>query len=205
MLSWSLAFECNKVIEFCSWQGYNIWIEEHAPIHPISCTLTEDEIDKILNSYCFCDKLEANINYSSTDTEASNLTKCKRTRKTLMIQSIDFEKLAKRLLLDLDTIDDCSEQFIIGKRKSHRSEFQSNRRSNYIGVSRNGPHWQALIWINKRKTYIGTYSSEIQAARAFDLYSILLHGLVAKTNSSYSKDEIVSMLKEFQESSLADI
>ena len=38
---------------------------------------------------------------------------------------------------------------------------------------------------HRGKTYIGTYRSEAQAARAFDFYSLLLHSTTAKTNFDY--------------------
>ena len=74
----------------------------------------------------------------------------------------------------------------------------SNRRSAYIGVFKNGPNWQSLISIDKKKTYIGTYLTEIEAARAFDYYSILLHGLTAVTNLDYSKRDILELITENQ-------
>mmetsp|Transcript_17518 Transcript_17518/g.19703 ORF Transcript_17518/g.19703 Transcript_17518/m.19703 type:complete len:111 (-) Transcript_17518:199-531(-) len=33
----------------------------------------------------------------------------------------------------------------------------SRRRSQYVGVSKNGGHWQALINVGKHKKYIGTF------------------------------------------------
>ena len=86
---------------------------------------------------------------------------------------------------------------IHGKTKSERKA-NSNRRSNYIGVSKNGPNWQSMISIQKRKAYIGTYQTEREAAIAFDFYSILAHNLDAKTNFSYSKSMISSMIMNFR-------
>ena len=55
------------------------------------------------------------------------------------------------------------------------------------------------ITINKRKTYIGSYESEQDAAVAFDFHCILLHSLRAKTNFSYSKANIVNMIANYKE------
>ena len=45
-------------------------------------------------------------------------------------------------------------------------------KSNYIGVNLNKNSWQALISVEKKKTYIGSFNNEIIAAIAFDFYSI---------------------------------
>ena len=86
---------------------------------------------------------------------------------------------------------------IHGKKKSERKA-NSKRRSDFIGVSRNGPNWQAMISIQKKKAYIGTYQSEKEAAISFDFYSIMIHGLDAKTNFSYSKDMIMNMIINYK-------
>jgi len=59
---------------------------------------------------------------------------------------------------------------------------KSNTRSDFIGVSRNSDRWQSFITIKKRKTYIASFNTEKEAAVAFDLHLILLHGFKAKTN-----------------------
>ena len=72
----------------------------------------------------------------------------------------------------------CDEDAILiskTKKPVARRSTNSARRSNYIGVFKNGPNWQALIAIDGVKTYIGTYKGEEEAARAFDYYSIYLH------------------------------
>ena len=57
----------------------------------------------------------------------------------------------------------------------------------FRGLSKNGKSWQVLIMIEKRKTYIGTYSSEEEAARVYDKYSILINRISAKPNFAYTK------------------
>ena len=78
-----------------------------------------------------------------------------------------------------------------------RSRYSSNLRIS--GVTWNGQLWQALITINKRKTYIGSYESERDAAIAFDFYCMLLHSLRAKTNFNYSKKNTLCMVENFKE------
>lgn len=86
------------------------------------------------------------------------------------------------------------------KKARSRRGAVSTKRSEYIGVSRNGPHWQALITIKKTKTYIGSYKNEKDAAIAFDFYSLLLHSFSAKTNFSYTKEEILELIDSFRSS-----
>ena len=85
------------------------------------------------------------------------------------------------------------------KKPEPRCGALSKTRSAYIGVTKNGSNWQALIAIKKRKTYIGTYVSETEAAIAFDFYCILIHGLTAKTNFSYTKGQIFDMISNYME------
>lgn len=128
-----------------------------------------------------------------------NKTKTK-SKKNLIFKQDNFDGKADNLLLVLSSINSSYTTLVSSKKKAgSRQGPLSNKRSSYIGVSRNGPNWQALITINKRKTYIGSYKTERQAAIAFDFYSLLLHSLAAKTNFSYSKEEIFNMLYNFRQ------
>ena len=64
------------------------------------------------------------------------------------------------------------------------------RGSRYRGVSRNGSQWQVLIMVNKKKRYVGSYSDEKEAARAYDKVALQNHGQKAKTNFDYNKEEL---------------
>ncbi len=73
---------------------------------------------------------------------------------------------------------------------------KSKRSSKYRGVSKNGNQWQVLIMINKKKMYIGSFTSEEEAARNYDYVALKNHSSKAKTNFFYSEDDIISILKE---------
>lgn len=62
----------------------------------------------------------------------------------------------------------------------------SKRRSQYIGVLRNGQRWQVLINVGKKKKYVGTFSDEKEAAVVHDFFCIGLNGVGAKTNFTYN-------------------
>ena len=118
----------------------------------------------------------------------------------LMLKKYHFEVKADKVLRLLLSVNSDHSLLINGSRKADPKYGPiSNTRSSYIGVSGNGAQWQALITINKRKTYIGSYESEQDAAVAFDFHCILLHSLRAKTNFSYSKANIVSMISNYKE------
>jgi hypothetical protein len=50
--------------------------------------------------------------------------------------------------------------------------------------------------VNKKKRYVGSYSSEQEAARAYDKAALQNHGTKAKTNYDYTEDQLKSIMKE---------
>ena len=126
---------------------------------------------------------------------------CELKLAKLNKQSIDEAYLETKVQELVDLLDllawNPSVIIIHGKAKVERRA-NSRRRSDYIGVSKNGPNWQSMISIQKKKIYIGTYQNEREAAIAFDFYSILIHHFDAKTNFNYSKSIIMEMLINFK-------
>lgn len=47
--------------------------------------------------------------------------------------------------------------------------------------------WQVLIMIKNKKRYVGSYTNELEAAKAYDFTSIQYHGIRALTNFDYKK------------------
>ena len=76
---------------------------------------------------------------------------------------------------------------------------KSSRGSKYRGVSKNGKKWQVQLLGNLRKRYLGSISSEQAAAKLYDYYAILTHGLNAKTNFSYTKLEVQNLVENYNE------
>ena len=84
---------------------------------------------------------------------------------------------------------------LIIKTRIKMKELKSQRGSTYRGVSRNGQKWQVQLLGNLKKHYIGSICKETKAARIYDAYAILAHGLKAKTNFSYSKGQLLKILE----------
>ena len=68
------------------------------------------------------------------------------------------------------------------------------RGSRYRGVSKNGSQWQVLIMVKKKKRYLGSFSNEEEAARAYDKVALQHHGIKAKTNYDYTKEEVEKIM-----------
>ncbi len=88
-----------------------------------------------------------------------------------------------------------------------RDKIQSNiskRGSAFRGVSRNGKKWQVQVLGSLRKRYIGSIPTQEMAARIYDYFSIVSHGLKAKTNFSYNKQNILDILENFEAIYIAD-
>lgn len=122
----------------------------------------------------------------------------RRANKKLILELVNLDGFVDDLLrLFTQVLHDGV--VIMSKRKSTRTKNMGSGRSKFIGVSMNGPNWQALISVNKKKTYIGTFTSQYDAAKEYDKYSIVLNNLSAKTNFNYTKDDILCIAKEFLE------
>ena len=50
--------------------------------------------------------------------------------------------------------------------------------------------------VNKKKRYVGSYSNEEEAARAYDKAALQNHGSKAKTNYDYSEEELTRITNE---------
>jgi hypothetical protein len=81
-------------------------------------------------------------------------------------------------------------------RANKNTIIEKPRGSQYRGVSRNGNQWQVLIMVSKKKRYVGSYSNEIDAAKAYDRAALQNHGDKAKTNFDYTETELHRIMQE---------
>lgn len=99
----------------------------------------------------------------------------------------------------MEGVQDHNEVLITAKPKNKSQKIRkSNRHSHFRGVSLNGKKWQVMIMGSKGKKYFGGILVERDAAIFYDKLSILTNGLAAKTNFSYRKSDLESMIGEFQ-------
>lgn len=64
----------------------------------------------------------------------------------------------------------------------------------YKGLAKSAASWQALIMVEKKKLYIGSYGSEEEAARVYDSFSIMINGCDAQTNFAYTKSQVLQLI-----------
>jgi len=50
--------------------------------------------------------------------------------------------------------------------------------------------------VSKKKRYVGSYSNEEEAARAYDKVALQNHGTKAKTNYDYKDEEVKRIINE---------
>lgn len=50
--------------------------------------------------------------------------------------------------------------------------------------------------VSKKKRYVGSYSNEEEAARAYDKVALQNHGTKAKTNYDYNDEEVKRIINE---------
>ena len=153
---------------------------------------------ELLNKYClwidsnFWECSQINI-IGKSETKEEKIANPKRLPKVKMI---DFQTHLQTLIDYFSSFVNSDFPIFTRWIKKPFRVNASAKRTSYFGVNKNGPNWQTLITINKRKTYVGTFMTEVEAARAFDFYSMLLHLDSAKTNFSYNKDQALSLISE---------
>ena len=50
--------------------------------------------------------------------------------------------------------------------------------------------------VKKKKRYVGSYSNEQEAAKAYDKAALQNHGARAKTNYDYNEEDLNSIIRE---------
>lgn len=157
----------------------------------------------LYENYCWCTpqdindfQIFQNKDYQANPSDANIKNKTKQIKKRRRKNSMpEIEQNIENIIKNI-----CENTFIdIEGRHNHENTGKKNikrRSSNYIGVSKNGLHWQVLINHENNKKYIGTYSTEKEAAIAYDFYAIVLTQRRPKTNSEL----VNSMIASYNES-----
>ena len=213
-------FELNQIQ---TWQSIEYQIASYLSNDCMNQIIIQDNFDayNLIQKYCLCAiwtpasyssylnnhsdfKNSTRVNETQLRNYVSALTTFSNTTMTptqyykrRFLDTIDFQSFVETLLLTIKRVTNENKVVVHGKRKSTARVRMSNRRSHYTGVFKNGDNWQALISIQKRKTYIGTYTNELEAAKVFDFYSILLNNITATTNFDYTKKDIIEMIENF--------
>mmetsp|Transcript_32552 Transcript_32552/g.28818 ORF Transcript_32552/g.28818 Transcript_32552/m.28818 type:complete len:146 (-) Transcript_32552:143-580(-) len=143
-------------------------------------TITPQSYD--LGDYCLCNVNQLYTQESTLGTQSNNMRKISEhedqeyytkrntsTNHTHKNRTIFMYQKLEELHCSLAKCSETDRFLINGRRKlSYKASKVSSRRSIYTGVFKNGAKWQALISIKMKKTYIQTYSTEQEAAGAFD-------------------------------------
>ena len=151
------------------------------------------------SSYCEWTKINQIKSIESQDILNKNEKKESKhkVRRIPKVKSIDLHEHFQRIIEYLGSVQNSNQVIFRRQIKNSSRKNASIKRTSYFGVNKNGPNWQTLITINRRKTYVGTFMTEEESARAFDFYSMLLHLDLAKTNFNYNKSQALSLISEF--------
>lgn len=84
------------------------------------------------------------------------------------------------------------------KQRPSNNTKHPDKRSKYIGVSKNGSHWQSLVVWDKEKLYIATTPSEEKAARIVDFYTLLYRFNKGKMNWEYTVHEAINLINTYK-------
>ena len=163
----------------------------------------EVSIPEFLNKYCLwiysgfweCSKSNHIENEDNKSNKQESFSS--KPRRTPRFKSLNFQFNLQRLIEYLDFApNNDSITFNRYTKSTHRIN-ASSKRTSYFGVNKNGPNWQTLITVNWRKTYVGTFMTEVEAAKVYDFFSMLLNLNSAKTNFNYTKEQAMQLISEF--------
>jgi hypothetical protein len=156
--------------------------------------------DKNINNFTFSSSINENNGITENEKNSTlNMFNKKRKRdiknNKLVFILGDNKKEKKEVKKQKINNEENNQNKETNKKSEENSEKNRKPRgSKFRGVSRNGNQWQVLIMVNKKKRYVGSYSKEEDAARAYDKVALQNHGSKAKTNFDYTKKEVEEIL-----------
>jgi len=164
-------------------------------------------LEEFKNNFWMCRELNYNLSVSTaskasmSDINISKMSKLVEIKKkqSLVIYNTDFSQNIAQLWEKIRPFFGTGRYFVQSKNKSSicKNKVSSKRRSIYSGVTRNSINYQALVMINNKKTYAGSFLKEIDAAKWFDFYSMLLRNSRATTNFWYTAEEVQMLIDNF--------
>ncbi|CAI2363421.1 unnamed protein product [Moneuplotes crassus] len=109
------------------------------------------------------------------------------------IYSYDFSKHQEKLKAKLFPLLGTGLLFVHAKKKSNVCKTRRVR------VNKNSSNYQTVMVVGGKKTYVGSYPLEVDAAITFDFYSLMLHNNKAPTNFSWRAEDVLEMLESFNQ------
>jgi hypothetical protein len=126
--------------------------------------------------------------------EKKLLKKKRRMIKNNKLVFIQLDQGGDNDLENEEQLEENNDLFNLEKYYLPINNDKKSRRSRFRGVSKNGNHWQVLIMVKKKKKYLGIYPNEEEAAKIYDRVALKYHGIKAKTNYKYTKEEVAKIV-----------
>ena len=159
--------------------------------------------DKNINNFTFSNGVNETMNENEKNSSILNMLDKKRKRdiknnKLVFILGDNKKDKKEKEIKKQKANNETEKKENMAKNDENSEKNIKPRGSKFRGVSRNGNQWQVLIMVNKKKRYVGSYSKEEDAARAYDKVALQNHGSKAKTNFDYTKKEVEEILSSPQ-------
>jgi len=126
-------------------------------------------------------KIKENIYIKEENNSKDNINK-----KNVFSNDIRVKKNNKMIYINKYLIKE--------KSKKKKNIEEKKRKGRYRGVSKNGNKWQTLLSYKNKNGYFGVYPTQEIAARVYDIVSIKLQGIKAKTNFKYDIHQIQKII-----------
>ncbi|CAI2361429.1 unnamed protein product [Moneuplotes crassus] len=154
----------------------------------------------IFSDFCLCD-LQNLLKSVRPPIPAVSMVPVKFHRQIKAIHTYDFSRYQEKLKQKLFCMLGTGLPFVLAKKKAAipSSKKVSKRRTRFTGVTKKSVNYQTLIVVEGKKTYVGSYPLEVDAAITFDFYSMMLHNNKAPTNFSWRAEDVFEMLESFNQ------